>query len=169
MTTNINLESLAEEPTKIVELGNCRKHGAVSKSSSECPNVMIEIACEDSIEDEIRNCLTRNLEETGCVSISHDSPDWVFSIICFQYGNLVEMSVVIRQFFRSTVPGTEMSQCGGSGQASLRKGGWVYESLKYHGLHGVPKIALADFLKNLANEFTSRHLGLLPQNLRKWK
>jgi len=169
MTMTINQESGAEGRPNILELGNCRKQGTLRKTPSGCPNVMIEIACEDSIGDEIRKCLTRNLEDTGCVSISHDHPDWVFSIICFQYGNLVEMSVVIRQFFRSTRPGTEMPETGESEQAGLRKGGWVYETLKYHGLHGVPKMELANFLKNLANDFTSQHLGLFPQNLRKWK
>ena len=163
---NINQESTGEGPNKIVELTSCLKQGAVSKSFRECANVMIEIACEDSIGDEIRNCLTENLEQTGCVNISHDRPDWVFSIICFQYANLVEMSVVLRQFFRSTVPGTEMTHASGSEQATLRKGGWVYESLKYHGLHGVQKTGLADFLKNLVGEFTSRHLGLTPQSVK---
>jgi hypothetical protein len=71
--------------------------------------------------------------------------------------------------FRSTAPGTEMVQADGSDQSMLRKGGWVYESLKYHGLHGVPKKGLPDFLKSLADEFISQHLGILPQNLRKRK
>ena len=165
----INRESSVEETASIIELGNRRKHGAVSRSSSECPSVMVEIASGDAIGEEIKSCLTQNLEETGCVNVSPDRPDWVFSIICFEYGNLVEMSVVLRQLFRSTAPGTEMVQADGSDQRVLRKGGWIYESLKYHGLHGVPKIALADFLKSLANDFTSRHLGIVPQNLRKRK
>ena len=162
-------KSSAEETATIIELGNCRKHGAISKSSRGCVDVMVEIASEDAIGEEIKSCLIKNLEETGCVNVSHDRPDWVFSIICFEYGNLVEMSVVLRQLFRSTAPGTEMVQADGSDQPMLRKGGWVYESLKYHGLHGVPKIGLPDFLKSLADDFTSRHLGILPQNLRKRK
>ena len=162
-------KSSAEETATIIEIGNCRKHGAVNRSSSECPNVMVEIASDDAIGEEIKSCLTKDLEATGCVNVSPDRPDWVFSIICFEYGSLVEMSVVLRQLFRSTAPGTEMLQTDGSDQATLRNGGWVYESLKYHGLHGVPKIALADFLKSLANDFTSRHLRLLPKSLRKRK
>jgi hypothetical protein len=165
----INRKSSVEETASIIELGNRRKHGAVSRSSSECPNVMVEIASEGAIGEEIKSCLIKNLEATGCVNVSPDSPDWVFSIICLEYGNLVEMSVVLRQLFRSTAPGTEILQTDRSDQSTLRKGGWVYESLKYHGLHGVPKLALADFLKSLANDFTSRHLGILPQNLRKRK
>jgi len=165
----IDRKSSAEQPATIIELGDCRKRGATSKSSRGCVDVMVEIASEDAIGEEIKSCLTKNLEQTGCVNVSHDRPDWVFSIICFEYGNLVEMSVVLRQLFRSTAPGTEMVQADGSDQAVLRKGGWVYESLKYHGLHGVPKIALADFLKSLASDFTSRHLGLLPKSLRKRK
>ncbi|MGO9120528.1 MAG: hypothetical protein ACLQPD_23300 [Desulfomonilaceae bacterium] len=165
----IDRKSSAEETPMIIELGDCRQRGATSKSSPKCVDVMVEIASEDAIGEEIKSCLTKNLEQTGCVNISHDRPDWVFSIICFEYGNLVEMSVVLRQLFRSTAPGTEMVQADGSDQATLRKGGWVYESLKYHGLHGVPKIALADFLKSLASDFTSQHLGILPQSLRKRK
>jgi len=165
----IDRKSSPEQTSTIIELGDCRKHGAISKSSPRCVDVMVEIASEDAIGEEIKSCLTKNLEETGWVYVSPDRPDCVFSIICFEYGNLVEMSVVLRQLFRSTAPGTEMVQADGSDQAVLRKGGWVYESLKYHGLHGVPKIALADFLKSLASDFASRHLGLLPQNLRKRK
>ena len=69
------------------------------------------------------------------------------------------MSVVLRRLFRSTSPGTEMVKESGSDRETLRKGGWVYESLKYHGLHGVPKLALGDFLKDLALEFTTQRLG----------
>jgi hypothetical protein len=162
-------KSSPEETSTIIELGNCRKRRVIGKSSGGCVDVMVEIASENVIGEQIKSGLIKNLEETGCVKVSHDRPDWVFSIICFEYGNLVEMSVVLRQLFRSTAPGTEMVQADGPDQAMLRKGGWVYESLKYHGLHGVPKIALPDFLKSLADDFTSRHLGILPQNLRKRK
>jgi hypothetical protein len=162
-------KSSPDETATIIELGDCRKRGVISKSSPRCVDVMVEIACQDAIGEEIRNCFVRNLEETGCVKLSHDRPDWVFSIICFEYGNLVEMSVVLRRLFRSTAPGTEMIHADGSDQPMLRMGGWVYESLKYHGLHGVPKMTLPDFLKGLADDFASRHLGILPQNLRKRK
>jgi hypothetical protein len=121
---------------------------------------MVEIACNDAIGEDIKMRLTRDLEESGRVKVSDDRPDWVFSIIAFHQYNLVELSVLIRQFFRSTAPGTEMAISGSSGQAVRRKGGWSYESLKYHGLHGVPQPELGDFLKNLAKGFVDQHLGL---------
>ena len=75
---------------------------------------MVEIACDDAIGEDIKTSLTRDLEESGCVTGSSDRPDWVFSIIAFQHCNLVELSVVLRQFFRSTAPGTEMAIGGSS-------------------------------------------------------
>ncbi len=144
----------------IINLGDCRKCGSASRVSSGRIPVMVEIACDDAIGEDIKMCLTRDLEASGRVTVSDDRPDWVFSIIAFHQYNLVELSVVIRQFFRSTAPGTEMTISGSSGQAVRRKGGWFYESLKYHGLHGVLKPDLGDFLKNLAERFVDQHLGL---------
>ena len=152
-------ELTAEETAKIIELGGCRKRGSGAKASTGSVTVMIEIACEGRIGADIKSCLTRRLEESGYVTVSDDRPDWVFSIIAFHHEDLVEMSVVLRQLFRSTAPGTEMVKESGSDRETLRKGGWVYESLKYHGLHGVPKRALEDFLKGLAHEFTTQRLG----------
>ncbi len=163
---NVNQESREEKAANVIELGACRKNFPPSKPSREHAKVMIEIACETSIGDEIRNCLIKKLEQTGCVTISHYRPDWVFSIICLEYGNLVEMSLVLRELFRSTTPGTEVIKASGADQGMLRYGGWVYESLRYHGLHGVPKIGLGDFLKSLAEEFTIRHLGLVSARLK---
>ena len=152
-------ELTVEETAKVIELGNCRKGRSVAGASSGLVNVMIEIACDGAIGAEIKRCLTRHLEESGCVAVSDDRPDWAFSIIAFQHEGLVEMSVVIRRLFRSTAPGTEMVKDSGADQETLRKGGWIYESLKYHGLHGVPQMALGDFLKGLAHEFATQSLG----------
>jgi len=156
-------ELSAEETATIIELSNCRKSRSVSRLSSGRVTVMVEIACDDAIGEDIKSCLTRDLEESGRVTVSGDRPDWVFSIIAFHHFNLVELSVVLRRFFRSTAPGTEMAISDSSGQAVRRKGQWVYESLRYHGLHGVPRPDLEAFLKGLAKEFTSQHLNL-PQN-----
>jgi hypothetical protein len=127
---------------------------------------MVEVACNDPVGEDIKICLTKHLEESSCVAMSDNGPDWVFSIIAFHHGNLVELSVVLRQFFRSTAPGSEMETSDSSDQTVRRKGGWVYESLRYHGLHGVPKPDLGAFLKSLAKEFESQHLGL-PQDEKK--
>jgi hypothetical protein len=154
-----NRELVAEEKAKIIEIGNCRKRGSGDGTSSGGGAVMIEVACDGPIGADIKSCLTGHLEESGYVTVSDDRPDWVFSIIAFHHEDLVEMSVVLRQLFRATSPGTEMVKESGSDRETLRKGGWVYESLKYHGLHGVPKMALGDFLKGLAHQFTTQRLG----------
>jgi hypothetical protein len=155
-----NRELVAEETAKIIEIGNCRKRGSGDGTSSGGGAVMIEVACDGPIGADIKSCLTGHLEESGYVTVSDDRPDWVFSIIAFYHGDLVEMSVVLRQLFRSTSPGTEMVKESGTDRETLRKGGWVYESLRYHGLHGVPKQNLETFLKGLAKEFISQNLSL---------
>jgi len=86
---------------------------------------MVEIACDDAIGADIKSCLTRHLEESGYVTVLDDRPDWVFSIIAFHHANLVELSVVLRRFFRSTAPGTEIVKAGGHDQEMMRSGGWV--------------------------------------------
>jgi hypothetical protein len=158
-----NRELIAEETATIIELGNCRKCKSANRRPSGRVTVMVEIACDDAIGEDIKTSLTRDLEESGCVTVSSDRPDWVFSIIAFHHCNLVELSVVLRQFFRSTAPGTEMAISDSSDQPVRRKGCWVYESLRYHGLHGVRRPDLEAFLKGLAKEFASQHLSR-PQN-----
>lgn len=155
----INRELTPGETARIIELDNCRKRRSVAGASSGCGAVMIEIACDGAIGADIKSCLTRHLEESSYATVSDDRPDWVFSIIAFHHEHLVEMSVALRRFFRSTAPGTEMVKEGGPDRETLRKGGWVYESLRYHGLHGVPRVALGDFLKGLADEFARQLLG----------
>ena len=124
---------------------------------------MIEVACDGPIGADIKSCLTGHLEESGYVTVSDDRPDWVFSIIAFYHGDLVEMSVVLRQLFRSTSPGTEMVKESGSDRETLRKGGWVYESLKYHGLHGVPKMALGGLPERSCSPVYNSALGPVPE------
>jgi hypothetical protein len=128
--------------------------------------VMVEVACNEPVGEKINIGLARELGDLGYVVVSDHRPDWVFSIIAFQHGSLVELSVVLRQLFRSTAPGTEMltSDCAGNGV--LREGGWVYESLRLHSLHGVPTSQLSNFLKSLAKEFERRRLAL-PQDGRR--
>ncbi|HTY23285.1 MAG TPA: hypothetical protein VMC85_09155 [Desulfomonilaceae bacterium] len=152
-------ELAAKESARTMKLGNSRKWGSVRASCRDV-KVMVEVASDGPIGEDIKIRLTRHLEESVSIAVSDYSPDWVFSIIAFDNGNLVELSVVLREFFRSTAPGTEVAMSDSSGQTVLRKGGWVYESLRYHGLHGVPKPRLGDFLKALAEGFLSQHLNL---------
>lgn len=123
-------ELITDQTATIIKLDDCRKNGSGGRGSSRRVAVMVEIASEDTIGNDIKMCLTRDLQKSGRVTVSDDHPDWVFSIIAFQQYNLVELSVVIRQFFRSTAPGTEMTINDSSGQEVRRKGGWSYESLK---------------------------------------
>lgn len=161
----ISPELDAEETARTIELRDYRKRGS-ARASRRCVRVMVEVACDGPIGEDIKLRLTRRLEESGNLVLSENCPDWVFSIIAFDHGYLVELSVVLRQFFRSTAPGTEMAINELSGQAVRRNGGWVYESLRYHGLHGVPRPDLEDFLKGLAEGFISQHLDL-PQDGKK--
>ncbi len=156
-------ESSEDKTATIIEFGNRRKYGPVSRVSSGRVTVMVETASDDAIGSDINICLTRCLQESGWVTVSDDRPDWVFSIIAFHQYDVVEMSVILRKLFRSTAPGTEMAISDSSGQAILRRGHWVYESLRYHGLHGVPRGNLEIFLKGLVDEFTSQHLRI-PQD-----
>lgn len=162
---NVIPELAAEEPAKAIELEDYRKRGS-ARASRRRVRVMVEVACDTPIGEEIKIGLARHIEGSSSIVISDRRPDWVFSIIAFDHGYLVELSVILRQFFRSTVPGTETAVRDSSGEAVRREGGWVYESLRYHGLHGVPRSNLRDFLKGLAEGFVVQHLGL-PQDAKK--
>ncbi|MBM3301401.1 MAG: hypothetical protein FJY85_15790 [Deltaproteobacteria bacterium] len=145
------------ERASIVQFDEYRKSVATGKSSRKSTRVMVEVACNDPVGADIKACLTKHLRELGRVVVSDHQPDWVFSIIAFRHMNLVQLSVVLRQFFRSTRPGTEMAKPDGVDQERLRDGGWVYESLKFHGLFGVRDRDLRGFLGNLAKEFGLQH------------
>jgi hypothetical protein len=152
-------KSTTQQPGSIVELDDYRQSVAAKKVLPPTVRVMVEVACNDPLGDDIRIDLARCLEDLGYVTVSDHRPDWVFSIIAFPYGNLVELSVVLRQLFRSTAPGTEMVKRDCDGNGDLPEGGWVYESLRLHSLNGVPKSQLPSFLKSLAKEFARRSLA----------
>jgi len=62
--------------------------------------------------------------------------------------------------FRSTSPGSELEGWDDQGNAKLKDGAWLYESLRFHGLYGVRKMELANFLKGLIGEFNAKHWNL---------
>jgi hypothetical protein len=155
-----------QQPASIVELDDYRQYVSAKKVHPPTVRVMVEVACNDPLREEISAGLARCLEDLGYVIVSDRRPDWVFSIIAFHYGNLVELSLVLRQLFRSTTPGTEMSKSDCAGNGALREGGWIYESLRLHSLHGVHRNDLSSFLKSVANEFASRTQALIQDRQR---
>ena len=97
------------------------------------------------------------LRRVGCTVVEHEEPGWIYSVIAFQYGDSIELSIVLRQFFHSTRPGTEVDRVKPDGRICLRSGAWVYESLRFHGLFGVARSELEGFLADIAAEFGHQH------------
>lgn len=144
---------------KVVHMGSykeridrtCRKRNAV--------RVQVEVACNEPVGENIKSWLTEELGKFDRVIVLDDGPDWVFSIIALHSGQLVELSVILRQFFRASEPGTEHDTSTPSGRQTLKPGAWVYESLKFHGLFGVRTTEFKGFLASMAEEFGKNHLG----------
>lgn len=119
--------------------------------------IKVEVACEEPVGETIRNRLASTFESLGCNAVGEDKPDWILSVIAISYGDLVELSIVLRRLFRSTVPGTEAEGLDSEGRVLLRQGGWLYESLRFHGLFGVRRPELDSFLAKMAADFATRH------------
>jgi hypothetical protein len=145
----------AEQGT--VSLAERRRAKEHEKLSFSPVRIRIEVACREDVGGHIESCLMKELNRTGSLVVRDDRPDWMLSVIAFSAGRMVELSIVLRKFFRSTSPGTEMSDQQ-DGPAALRGGGWLYESLRYHGLFGVSRSELEAFLTGLVREFTAEHL-----------
>jgi hypothetical protein len=133
----------------------CRKKNAV--------RVQVEVVCSEPVGEDIRKGLTEELGKLDGVIVVDEGPDWVFSIIALHYGQLVELSVILRQFFRASKPGTEKGTTTAGGRVSLKPGAWVYESLRFHGLFGVGDTDLKGLLTSMAEEFGKNHLGQAPK------
>ena len=142
----------------VTELADYRRALSSGRSNGRPLRVMVEVACSEPEDNDIKTYLSRHLEELGYV-LSEHRPDWVFSIIAMRHGTLVEFSVILRQFLRSTTPGTEAVPGEGPDQIRLRTGAWVYESLKFHGLFGVPRALLDNFLADLARQMVCEQMG----------
>ena len=91
----------------------------------------VEVACNEPVGEDIRKGLTEELGKLDGVIVVDEAPDWVYSIIASHYSQLVELSVVLRQFFRASKPGTEQDTSTPSGGKTLKSGAWVYEWLKF--------------------------------------
>jgi hypothetical protein len=142
----------------VAELDGYRRTLSSGRSTVRSFRVMVEVACSEPADKDIKKYLSRHLEDLGH-TVSDLGVDWVFSIIAIRHGNLVQLSVILRRLFRSTTPGTETVPAGEHDHIRLRSGAWEYESLRFHGLFGVPPEALDSFLADLARQMVREQMG----------
>jgi hypothetical protein len=135
-----------------------RRRGAKSRDALPEPvRIKVEVACHDVTGQTIKAVIGSKLESHGCILVESDKPDWVLSIIAFSHGDTVEMSIILRRLFRSTAPSTEVEQVDEERRVGLRQGGWLYESLRFHGLFGVPTADLDCFFERLVKDFANEN------------
>lgn len=137
----------------ILQLNALKK--ARQEQSNQAPHarVKVEVACTEPVGKLILDRFSADFESMGCLVVGDDKPDWILSVIAFSAGDIVELSIVLRRLFRSTLPGTEVENLDSDGTPRLRAGGWVYESLRFHGLFGVPRAELASFIGQMVRDF----------------
>jgi hypothetical protein len=148
------------EETKVSSIGDFKQRKNDHLAKEKGLTVKTEVTCEDPVGGDIQNILKSELEKLGCTVHGFSNPDWIISIIAFNYYETVEMSIILRRLFRSTSPGSELEGWDDQENAMLKDGAWIYESLRFHGLYGVRKMELEDFLKGLIGEFNSKHWNL---------
>ncbi len=146
-----------DNPKTVLRLEDLRKAREEQNKDVLPARVQVEVSCREPVGEVIKNCVSAAFESAGCLVVGDDKPDWILSVIAFNYGDIVELSVILRKLFRSTIPGTEVDGVDSSGKVHLRPGGWLYESLRFHGLFGVRKGDLAPFLEKMAKDFAAQH------------
>ena len=147
------------EVGRVVHMGSYKEGIDRTCQKKNAVRVQVEVACSEPVGEDIKKGLTEELGKLDRVIVVDEGPDWVFSIIALHYGQLVELSVILRQFFRASKPGTEKGSSTPGGRVSLKPGAWVYESLRFHGLFGVRDTDLNGLLASMAEEFGKNHLG----------
>jgi hypothetical protein len=140
-------------PPTIFPLEALKKARQEQNSQALANRIQVEVACREPIGRVIHDLFTAQFESLGCRVQGEDKPDWILSVIAFSAGNTVELSIVLRRLFRSTLPGTERESVDADGATRLRAGGWVYESLRFHGLFGVPTGELEPFVARMVRDF----------------
>jgi hypothetical protein len=148
---------------KVVRIGSHKDRISRTYRKKNPVRVQVEVASSEPVGEDIRTGLSEELGKLDGVVVLDDGPDWVYSIIALQHDHLVELSVILRQFFRASKPGTEVNTSASSDGTKLNPGAWVYESLKFHGLFGVRATDLKGLLRSLADEFSKNHLKQKPQ------
>lgn len=154
--SNEAIESRRNHPA-VVKLDDLRRLRERQEGYVPPIPVRVEVACHEEVGLTIQSCMGAALESLGCRVEEEKDPDWVFSVIAFSHGELVELSIILRRLFRSTRPGTEMEPVDSQEEGDLRKGNWLYESLRFHGLFGVRRPELHQFLEKLANDLAAKH------------
>lgn len=128
----------------------------LTKSPSKKLRIKLDVVCDANLKHNIRSGLTGALEKMGCANVV-ESAEWVLSIIAYHYSETIIISIILRRLFRSTTPGTEMDEWIEDDGPRLKEGGWVYESLRFHGLYGVHRNELESFLEKMVLEFKFKH------------
>jgi len=144
---------------RVVQIGAYKERINRTNRKKDAVHVQVEVSCNEPAGEDIKRGLTEELGKLDGVVVVDSGADWVFSIIAFHCGHLVELSVILRQFFRASKPGTEQDTSASNGASKVKPGAWVYESLKFHGLFGVQVSDLRGLLESLAEEFGKDHLG----------
>jgi hypothetical protein len=142
-----------------------RDRRTTDRHKNPLPNLVrikVEVTCSQDIGETIKRVVGSRLRARDYLVNDHDKPDWILSIIAFRHSELVEMSIIFRRLFRSTTPGTEVELVDSEGHVGLRQGGWLYESLLFHGLFGVPAAELEVFSERLVKDLASEHISGIP-------
>jgi hypothetical protein len=143
----------------VINIDSFRDRTKTASSPETAMRAKVEVACNEPVGEEIKQGLERELGKLGGMTIVPERPDWVFSIIAFHQGQLVELSIILRRLFRGTKPGTEIDTNLPESERKVRPGAWVYESLRFHGLFGVRLSELSDLFVSVADEFRTNHLA----------
>ncbi len=123
MSENTNPSRTDHPP--VLQLEEIRRARKSPDANPQLVRIKVEVACDEPVGAIIRNRLASTFESKGCLVVADDKPDWILSVIAFGHGNLVELSIVLRRLFRSTVPGTEVDEVDAEGRTRLREGGWL--------------------------------------------
>jgi hypothetical protein len=155
------------ENAKVLQMKDRRTPDRLRNALPNLVGIKVEVTCDQDIGETIRGVIGFKLRVRGYLVDDYDKPDWVLSVIAFRHGELVEMSIIFRRLFRSTTPGTEVELVDSEGHVGLRQGGWLYESLLFHGLFGVPAAGLEVFSERLVKDLASEHIsGIPPERVR---
>jgi hypothetical protein len=141
----------------VLQLEDRRTLGKSKNALFESVRIKAEIDCHESTGKTIKNAIYSKLTSHGCLIVDYEKPDWVLSVIALSHGTMVQMSIILRKLFRSTTPGTEVDHVDSKDQIRLRKGAWLYESLRFHGLYSVPIAHLDHFFEKLLAELSAEH------------
>ncbi len=141
----------------VLRLDGRKRRERISERSRGSVKIAVETACRADEGPVVRAGVISHLERLGHSVTVVSEADWVLSIIAFRHGSVMELSIVLRMMFRSTLPGTETVTSDGDDPMTLREGGWRYESLRFHGLFGIPETDLDRFFAKFLQDLSEKH------------